>query len=42
MLTVGVRSLIVIDTAVEVVDRPAASVALAVIEKLFEATPPAL
>jgi hypothetical protein len=41
-LTVGARSLIVIDAAVLVVVKPAASVAFAVMEKLFEATPPAL
>jgi hypothetical protein len=41
-LTVGARSLIVMEAAVEVVLRPAASVALAVILKALLATPPAL
>ena len=42
MVTVGVRSFTVRLTAVEVVDLPAASVALAVILKILDATPPAL
>jgi hypothetical protein len=42
MLTTGARSLTVSETAVDVVDRPAASVALAVMLKLLDATPPVL
>ena len=41
-VTVGARSLIVMEAAVEVVDRPAASVAFAVILKTLLATPPVL
>ena len=42
MDTVGARSLTVRETAVEVVERPAASVALAVILNTFEVAPPVL